>query len=260
MNHRATPLTTLQIRKRPWVIAHRGFSGEYPENTLVAFQAAVEAGADLIELDVSLSRDRIPVVIHDETLDRTTNGSGRVQDSTRLELQQLDAGSWLSKKFRESRIPTLEEVFRQVGRQIAINVELKPESFEADDPEDALEKQVLALTDTHGVTESTVISSFEWRFFPRIRQHDAGIPLAVLWEEGPLEAALEAAHANQAIALNPDEERLTPQLVEQAHTAGLRVLSYTVNTQERMREVLSWGVDGLFTNEPVLMKEVLSEK
>jgi len=260
MSHRATPLTTLQTRKRPWVIAHRGFSGEFPENTLVAFQAAVEAGADLIELDVSLSRDRIPVVIHDETLDRTTNGSGRVQDFTRSELQQLDAGSWISKKFREARIPTLEEVFRRVGRQIAINVELKPESFEADDPEDSLEKQVLALIHTHGVAEPTVISSFEWRFFPRVRQHDAEIPLAILWEEGPLGVALEAAHANQATALNPDEERLTPQLVEQAHAAGLRVLSYTVNTQERMREVLSWGVDGLFTNEPVLMKEVLSGK
>ena len=258
MNYRTKSIADLQSLKCPWVIAHRGFSGQFPENTLAAFGAAVEVGADMIELDVSLSRDRVPVVIHDETLDRTTSGSGRVQDFTLTELQRLDAGSCFASEFRDARIPTLEEVFRQVGKQIAINVELKPEGFEDNDPEDALEQQVLDLIRSHGLAESTVLSSFEWRFFPRIRKHNPEIPLAVLWDEGPLESALETAQSNRAIAINPDEEKLTPPLVGQVHSAGLRVLSYTVNMRERMREVLSWGVDGLFTNEPVLMREVLS--
>ena len=258
MNHRALSIAALQALKRPWVIAHRGFSGQFPENTMVAFEAAVEAGADMIELDVSLSQDRVPVVIHDETLDRTTSGSGRVQDFTLPELQRLDAGSWFGEPFRGARIPTLEEVFRQVGPQTSINVELKPEGFEKDNPEDALEQHVLDLIRKHGLNESTLISSFEWRFFPRIRQLNSEIHLAVLWENGPLKSALETAQANHAITLNPDKGQLTSRLVEQAHAAGLRVLSYTIDTRERMQKVLSWGVDGLFTNEPVLMREVLS--
>jgi glycerophosphoryl diester phosphodiesterase len=260
MSHRAKSITALQSLKAPWVIAHRGFSGQFPENTLVAFEAAVGGRADMIELDVSLSRERVPLVIHDDTLERTTSGSGRVQDLTLPELQRLDAGNWFGEPFRGARIPTLEEVFRRVGPQIAINVELKPKGFEEDNPEDALERQVLDLIRKHGLHESTLISSFEWRFFPRIRQLNSEIPLAVLWGAGPLESALETAQTHRAVTLNPDEGQLTPRLVEQAHAVGLRVLSYTVNTRERMQEVLSWGVDGLFTNEPVLMREVLAAR
>ena len=107
-------IKTLEQIKRPWVVAHRGYRGSYPENTLVAFEAAIRANTDMIELDVSLTRDRIPVVIHDNTLDRTTNGSGPVSEHTLAELKELDAGSWFSTKFSGEAIPTLEELLMSV--------------------------------------------------------------------------------------------------------------------------------------------------
>ena len=103
-------INKLENIKRPWVVAHRGYSARYPENTASAFDAAISAGADMIELDVCITKDRVPVVIHDQTLERTTDGAGMVSEFNLSELKKLDAGSWFSPEFKGESIPTLEEI------------------------------------------------------------------------------------------------------------------------------------------------------
>ena len=110
--------------KRPLVIAHRGYREKYPENTLAAFNAAVDAGAPMIELDVSLTKDRKLIVIHDDTLDRTTDGIGPVSEYTLAELKRFDAGSWFGTCFKDEQLPALEEVFDAVGGQVLLNIEI----------------------------------------------------------------------------------------------------------------------------------------
>ncbi len=107
-------IKTLENKNRPWVIAHRGYRAAFPENTISAFMAAIEVKADMIELDVCLTRDRVPVVIHDMTLDRTTNGTGLVSEYKLSELKEFDAGSWFSSKYKGESIPTLEETLDQI--------------------------------------------------------------------------------------------------------------------------------------------------
>ncbi len=129
----------------PWIIAHRGFKQKYPENTLVAFQAAMDAGVEMIELDVTLSRDRKLIVIHDATLDRTTNGHGSVHDYMLEELKQLDAGSWFHPEFAGLRLPELCEVLELVDGRVITNIETKFHAYESHHPPDAVEKQVVEL-------------------------------------------------------------------------------------------------------------------
>ena len=129
--------------KPSWIIGHRGYPAKYPENTLAAFEAAIEAGAVMIELDVMLSRDRKVVVIHDATLDRTTNGKGSVADLTLAELKQLDAGSWFDAQFVGQQIPELSEVLDLVNGRAYVNIEIKSNAYEAHHPPDAIEKQVV---------------------------------------------------------------------------------------------------------------------
>ena len=117
-------------QERTRVIAHRGFSGAAPENTLAAVRAAIEVGADMVEIDVTLTSDGHIVVIHDETLDRTTTGSGRVSDFTLTELQRLDAGGWFAPRFAGERIPTLDQVLDEIEGRILLNVEIKSEAVE----------------------------------------------------------------------------------------------------------------------------------
>ena len=129
--------------KPSWIIGHRGYPAKYPENTLAAFEAAIEAGAVMIELDVMLSRDRKVVVIHDATLDRTTNGKGSVADLTLAELKQLDAGSWFDAQFVGQQIPELSEVLDLVNGRAYVNIEIKSNAYETHHPPDAIEKQVV---------------------------------------------------------------------------------------------------------------------
>ena len=138
-------ITSIKNIKTPWVIGHRGYPAKYPENTLAAFEAAIEAGAIMIELDVMLSRDRKVVVIHDATLDRTTNGKGNVADFTLAELKQLDAGSWLDAQFADQQIPELSEVLDLINSRAYVNIEIKSNAYETHHPLDAIEKQVVDL-------------------------------------------------------------------------------------------------------------------
>ncbi|MEE8523355.1 MAG: glycerophosphodiester phosphodiesterase family protein, partial [Thermoanaerobaculia bacterium] len=146
--------------ERPRVIAHRGFSGVAPENTLVAIRKAIDVGADMAEIDVLLSRDRHVVVIHDDTLDRTTDGKGPVEDLSLEELRRLDAGSWFSAEFAGERMPTLAEVLDLVRGRILLNVEIKSEAVTRE-IEGGIVDRVLRLIAEREMGDQVILSSFE---------------------------------------------------------------------------------------------------
>ena len=257
-------IKTIELKKRPWVVAHRGYRAKYPENTLVAFEAAIAVESDMLELDVCLTRDRIPVVIHDKTLDRTTNGKGLVSAHTITELKELDAGSWFDAEFKGETIPTLEEVLQKIKGRITVNIEIKPESFEAPAPPDAIEVQVCEMVEKLEMADSVLISSFEHFFFARIQRwyRDQKKPTKIrtaTLQEAPLADDFAAAlcQRHKAYSYHPDESLVTPELIQLLLTEGLRIFPYTVNAEKRMEQLINWGVSGIICDEPELLWKVI---
>ncbi len=229
-------------------IAHRGASGDYPENTLVAFAAAIEAGAEMCELDVQLSADGVAVVIHDDTVDRTTDGRGAVASMTLAQLRRLDAGRRFGSRFTGARIPTLDEVFGLAKGRCALNVELKAAGAE---------REVCRLARAHGALAETIVSSFDWPALGAVRKLEPAMGIGVLADKNP-DAMLEEAVRLGAVSVNPRYDMVTRALIERAHQAGLRVLVWTVDRAARMRRMIAMGVDGIMTNYPARLAALLA--
>lgn len=237
----------------PLIFAHRGASGLFPENTMEAFHAAVRRKADGIELDAQLSRDNKVVVIHDHRLDRTTTGSGLVRQHTWKQLRQLRADKSMHPRFDRARIPALREVFQTFfDSPLRFIIELK--NFLSLQPN--LEELVVEQVRRFGLTERTVLSSFNYESLLRIKKLDPAQTTALLYI-GPLERPWEVAARYQADQLHVPEEELTPQLVMEAHQHGFPVYGWTVNSERKMREALRIGVDGLITNYPGRARKLL---
>jgi glycerophosphoryl diester phosphodiesterase len=228
-------------------IAHRGASGTFPENTLAAFRAAIEAGAQMCELDVQLTRDRAVVVMHDDTVDRTTDGHGAVADLTLEELKRLDAGARFQDGARRGeRVPTLDEVFHAVAGRCALNVELKEAGFE---------REVAAIMRKWHASGDSMVSSFDWKALETMRSVDPGIRAGVLAEKGA-EKMIAAALGMRAYSVNPRFDMVTREFCDRAHQQGLAVLTWTVDAPELMRYLIDAGVDGIMTNYPERMRSL----
>jgi len=229
-------------------IAHRGASGTFPENTLSAFRAAIGAGADMCELDVQLSRDGAVVVIHDETVERTTDGSGEVAELTLAELQRLDAGAkFKSGALKGDRIPTLDEVFAVTSGKCGLNIELKA---------GGLEHQVAQLMQSRNAMGDCIVSSFEWEYLKKIQQINFNIRIGLLADEKPVDLMMNAV-AMRAHAINPRWDMVTADLCKAAHERGLMVYTWTVDADARMRALAECGVDGIMTNYPERLRTVV---
>ncbi len=231
-------------------IGHRGASAAAPPNTLAAFRRAAELGADGVELDAHLSADGVVVVIHDFTVDSTTDGSGRVAELSLAALRELDAGSRFDPAFAGERIPTLDEVFAAVGQRLLINVELKDMSMR----DRGLEAAVAALVERHGLAERVLISSFNPFALQRMRRRAAHLPLGLLYETAPL-SRLARGIAGwmprlRPEALNPHWAMLDAADVRRMHARGQRVVAWTVDEVDDMRRLSGWGVDAIITNHP----------
>lgn len=223
-----------------YVWAHRGASALAPENTLAAFREAEAAGADGVELDVQLSRDGIPVVLHDETLDRTSNGRGPVDEMNLEELQRLDAGSWFSTAFSDEKMPTLEQVLQWGGSRLRFNVEIK---------DSAAARAVLDLSRSYPQA-SIVVSSFDHDLLHRLRCLAPQLPLAFLLEQTDWAAAVDRAAACAAESFNPRCDILSADLVAACHQRNLAVYSWTVDAPSDLERCWRLGVDGVFCNDP----------
>lgn len=242
-------------------IAHRGFSGKYPENTRVAFEKAIEIGADMIELDITISKDKIPVVIHDDTLDRTTSGVGKVRNTSFQKLIFLDAGSWKNPKFSEEKIPTLEEVLSLIKKsKIGLNIEIKSSAYEKNISESCIEIQTLRLIEKYKLQKRIVISSFETKVLLRLRELSPKVNLAFLIEPNHTNLKLNAISFVKKIhasSLNLHISQVGSGIYQDAIFSKIPVYVYTVNTTKEMKKMRQVGVAGIFTNYPDRLKKII---
>jgi glycerophosphoryl diester phosphodiesterase len=250
------PSLDLDRFTRPLLIGHRGYPALCPENTLASFEGAMQAGCDMIELDVTLTRDRKVVVIHDDTLDRTTNGKGPVSGHALEEIKALDAGSWFDARFAEERVPELSEVIKLTAGRCMLNIEIKESAFEAIYPVDAIEHQVVKLVNTRGAMDRVIISSFDTRILERIAAMDAPPAVAYISDHGADKSVLEMLLKMRAFSWHPRFKILTRAQVDMLHAAGLKVFPWTINTRKEAEKLLALGVDGLICNELRVMRAV----
>jgi glycerophosphoryl diester phosphodiesterase len=242
----------------PIILAHRGASAQAPENTLAAFELAVEQGADGIELDVKLTSDGQVVVIHDATVDRTTGAHGRVKDMPLNELRTLGTGSFFSGKFESEKIPTLEEVFESLGKRTFINVELTNYNT----PRDHLVESVCMLVKKFGLHKRVLFSSFFARNLARAYSYLPEVPTGLLAMGGILGAwprSFGFAFGNYE-ALHPNIKDATHEQIKRVHRLKKRIHVWTVNAEADMRRMFDWGVDAIFTDDPQLAVKVRGEK
>jgi glycerophosphoryl diester phosphodiesterase len=252
MSSKSVKLTTF---KRPLIIAHRGYRAKYPENTLASFKAAVDAGVQMIELDVMLSKDRKVVVIHDATLERTTNGYGPVNCYKIKKLRALDTGSWFHPRFAGERIPTLEEVLDHMRERTMINIEIKPSAYEAHRPADAIERQVIELVRRNSMQASVLISSFEWKILDRIAMMEDAPAVALLSRHPADRNNLELCIRLKAFSWHPSCRELRGEHVELMHESGIYVFPYHVESPEDYQKVMQMHVDGVITSDPLMIRE-----
>jgi len=245
----------------PLNIAHRGAGGEAPENTLPAFELAFRQGAGGIELDVHLSSDGTPMVIHDHRLSRTTSGSGWVSEHRANVLHRLDAGSWFNRRFPEkarqryvgARIPLLSEVLAWVRqRKILAFVEIKG----GRKPYPGIEAKVLDEIERAGVRGLATIISFDLATLRRVRELDSRISLGLDVSRSLL--ALRRVRSLAGKALLPHWTVASRGFIRRAHKHSIRVYSWTVDQPVRMERKIADGVDGIITNYPARLAEVLS--
>jgi len=238
----------------PLILCHRGAKNYAPENTLVAFKTSLELGADGFELDTQLTSDGHVVVFHDTTVDRTTNGHGKLSRLPLADLRELDAGSSFSEEFRGEKIPTLDEVFEAIGKRAIINVELKNFST----PFDNLAEKVCEVIRHHGIQKNVMFSSFlPWnlkktaRILPDVPR---GLITAKDWR-GVWGRSFGFNFGNYD-ALHPYLGNVTPQQVHRVHKLKRKINVWVVNREEDLRRLFSWSVDGILTDDPQLALRV----
>jgi glycerophosphoryl diester phosphodiesterase len=226
-------------------IGHRGAAAYAPENTLASFRRAVELGADAVEFDLHRTRDGRFAVIHDDTVDRTTNGQGPVHAYGFDELRRLDAGSWKAPEFAGERIPSFEEVIQSLPERILLFAELKSGSARAP----GIEEDLAHFLRERDALERVRVSSFDHRALARLRQFLPELQTGALFTCLPVDLVGLAQDCG-AQALHPNFHHLTADAVGEAHAAGLAVNTWTVNEPRDIAAVRAWGVDGMFSDFP----------
>jgi glycerophosphoryl diester phosphodiesterase len=234
----------------PYVIAHRGISGKAPENTLASFAKALDTtGIDMIELDVHLSKGNDVIVLHDRSLQRTTTGNGLARQYTLQELKRLDAGSWFSPRYRDERIPTLNEVFELVQKRCWVNVELKHDAG-TKYPIGMLEQRVLDVITDAGYKDHVLCSSFSASVRSRLRQLDATVKIGVIYniyrDFGRLPSTLAAP--SDACVFVCAKYELSERIVRDARTHGIAVYVYTLNSVHDVKRMVDLGIAGLMSD------------
>lgn len=239
-------------------LAHRGVCRQAPENTLAAFRLAETQGADGIELDVRLCRSGELVVIHDARVNRTTDGRGFVRDKTLAELRRLDAGSYFHQRFAHERVPTLDEVLRWSRGRMRVNIEIKSMAR----ANLGIEANVVRLLHRHHITHQCLISSFNPLVLRRTARLDSRIPTALLLDRRlfvrPSELAL--SRLTNVTGLNIHLRLAREGFVQKCKSAGLRVIVWGVERRDDLKRLVEMGVDGVITDEPLALREVLERR
>lgn len=236
----------------PIIYAHRGASKAAPENTMPAFELAAKQGADGIETDVQLTKDQIPVLIHDENVRRTTDGIGFVQDYTYKELQELDAGSWFSSTYSNTTIPTLDQLLAwNKKKKLKLNIELKNGVIDYEH----IEKIVCERIQAHKMEKLSVISTFNFKSLKRLQKLNCAIPYSYLTSRRNPDL-VQLAKELGVTGLHIRYRLLSKRLVEKAKTEKIYTAVYTVNHPFSIARVLRLGAHGLFTDIPSLAIQI----
>lgn len=239
------------------VFGHRGYSGRYPENTMLSFQKAAETGCDGIELDVQLTKDGVPVVIHDERIDRTTDGTGFVVDYTFEELRRFDAGAITGGKHGFQPIPSFEEYCAWAKDQSLItNVEIKTGVYYYED----IEEKTVALLEKYGLLDRVLFSSFNHTSLFRTEKLAPAVPRGALLEHVGLGNAGYYCERYGFAYYHPGLKGLTQEEVEGCKRHGIGINVWTVNDMAALEQLYEWGCDGVFTNFPGICKAWLDTK
>ncbi|MCG8371903.1 MAG: hypothetical protein MI700_00125 [Balneolales bacterium] len=240
------------------VIAHRGASAYAPENTHSAFKLAIEMNAEMIELDLLLSKDGIPVIIHEDPLERTTNGTGNTSDFTLNELKKLDTGSWFSSEYEGEPFPTLDEFLAYVDDVIAVNIEIKSEAV-TDNAEGGIVDKALALVKKYELEDQVIFSSFDYRVMIHLEELDPTIPKAILYDSKKSGSLLpsQLVEKYKVDAFNCSYRELTEEWIEDLKANDIPFFVYTVNEEELMKQMINAGAAGIFSDKPDVLKEIV---
>ena len=242
------------------IIAHRGASAYFPENTIPSFEGAIAMCADMVELDVQLTSDKEVVVFHDEKISRCTDGRGRIADHTLAQLKKLDAGNWYDKKFQNTRISTLSEVLSVCKNKVAVNIEIKTEAvnkmFFG-----GIEEKCLKIVEQSGMNGHVVFSSFNPRAIMHLKQIDNTVAAAVLFEKKHYGSKLpsDIIESLGADAFNCSGTEFKKKWLADVKLNNIPVNIYTVNDAKNMRRFMKMGVSGIFTNNPDILKRVAAD-
>ncbi len=229
------------------VIAHRGASGSAPENTLASFRKAIDLGSDVIEADIRLSQDRQVVVIHDDALDRTVRRTGKVSELTLDRLKHLDAGSWFAPQFAGERIPTLKEVLELAKGRARLDIELKTDHLGRYTVQD-LADAALGEVEKLGMEKQVIFCSFNLEAIESIQEKGC-IATALVYGR-PWISPEELIGSRSVPVLSCRKTSLNKKNVSRGHRKGIKVWTWSVDTQEEIQQSLDIGVDGIITNYP----------
>lgn len=246
-------------------IGHRGASGYAPECTLASYRLAAKMNVDYLELDLQLTRDGEIVVMHDGTVNRTTNGTGPIGKMTLAELKTLDAGSWFNEKYpmfareeyRGEQVPTLREIFETFGEDANYMLETK-----SPDVNPGLEEKMWALVRSYGLEERVAVQSFSKKSLKKIREMSPDVQLFQLfWYNHPSTITREKLNdiKQYANGIGANFGKLNEAYVRKVKEAGLKLYPYTVNYQVNMDKAVQWGVDGIHTDYPDRFKEIVDD-
>ena len=249
-------LQSLGSSESPVVIAHRGHSEEAPENSIAAFHRAIEAKADMIELDVRLSSDNEFVVFHDKKLNRTSNGRGLLKKFSAKELSEFDNGSWFSRKFSRERIPLLRDVLPLTKHGIMINIEIKPDV--ASVGERSLEEEIVRVVSKSKASHHVMYSSFNHFMMSAIKRIDDSIVTGILYN--PI---ADFRHSPSQLAARARAEificskyQLNGDVMHDAHKNDCRVYVYGVKSERDVERMVRLGVDGIIADNPAMVRRM----
>ncbi len=241
--------------KLPKIIGHRGVAAYAPENTIEGIHTAADMAVEWVELDVKITKDQVPMIFHDDTLDRTTNGSGLVANLTFEEIRNFECGSWFSDSFAGIRIPTLEEALEAViDRGLGLNLEIKPCPGRERETAEAALDVLSQIWDDH---DRLLISSFSLVSMETALIMAQDWPRALLIGADWPENIAEVHDFLELSCVNVNAKTVQREQTEQVMDMGLPILAYTVNDAEEARRLLRWGIDGVFSDAPDMVREAL---
>jgi len=247
-------------------VAHRGASAYAPEHTIASYKMGDKMKGDYIEIDLQMTKDGQLIALHDETLDRTTNGTGLVKDYTLKEIKQLDAGSWFNERYPEYakeeyaglQVPTLEEVFKKLGKNKKYYIETK-----SPDVYPGMEEELLRIINKYKINKKTLLlQSFSLDSLLKLHSLDPTLKLVQLisYKETATISDEEIDYIKgYAVGIGPNHTYLNEAYVQKVVQKGLDIHPYTVNTKERMKTLIDWGVTGMFTNHPDILHQLKKE-